>query len=107
MQLRKTYQNLNPGMLCDEIHALVQKVGIKAEEAKLQTYPLPSGATQSRIAMTFKMGGKECGSAHIIESPAGETELILDLQEALVPNEKAALLQEELDFIFGSYELKW
>ncbi|MCK4403079.1 MAG: hypothetical protein KAV98_04875 [Dehalococcoidia bacterium] len=109
MQIRKTYRGINPEMLHNEIRDLVQKQGIIASEAKLQTYPLPSGATQSRVTLVFKTQAKqkECGSAHIIGSPGGETKMLLDLDENLLPKESISTLQENLDFILGSYELKW
>jgi hypothetical protein len=100
---------INPEMLHDEIRDLVQKQGIIASEAKLQTYPLPSGATQSRVTLVFKTQAKqkECGSAHIIGSPGGETKMLLDLDENLLPQETISTLQADLAFILGSYELKW
>ena len=108
VQIRKTYRDINPEMLCEEIRGLAQKQGITAGEAKLQTYPLPSGATQSRVTMVFKTEDKkECGSAHIIGSPKGETKMILDMNEKLLVQEKISTLQEDLDFILGSYEVKW
>ena len=106
--MKKTYRDLNPEMLCDEIRGLAQKQGITAGEAKLQTYPLPSGATQSRVTMVFQTGDqKECGSAHIIGSPEGETKMILDMDEKILAKEKISALQKELDFIFGSNEVTW
>jgi len=109
MQITKTYMGINPEMLHNEIRDLVQKQGIIAGEAKLQTYPLPSGATQSRVTLVFKTQAKqkECGSAHIIGSPGGETKMLLDLDENLLPKESISTLQENLDFILGSYEIKW
>jgi len=108
VQIRKTYRGINPEMLCDEIRGLVQKQGIVAGESKLQTYPLLSGATQSRVTIVFKTEDqKECGSAHIVGSPKGETKIILDINENLLPKEKFSTLQEDLDFILGSYEVKW
>lgn len=108
MEIRKTYRGINPEMLCDEIRGLVQKQGIMAGEAKLQTYPVPSGATQSRVTMAFKTEDqKECGSAHIVGSPKGEAKMIFDIDENLLPKEKFSTLQEDLDFILGSYEVKW
>ena len=50
---------------------------------------------------------KECGSAHVIDSPEGETKLILDLDENLLPKERVSAIQGELDFILSSYEVKW
>ncbi|MDH5364586.1 MAG: hypothetical protein OEW82_05405 [Dehalococcoidia bacterium] len=109
MQITKTYLGINPEMLHNEIRDLVQKQGIIAGEAKLETYPLPSGATQSRVTLGFKTQTKqkECGSAHIIGSPGGETKMLLDLDENLLPKESISTLQENLDFILGSYEIKW
>lgn len=108
VQIKKTYRGINPEMLRDEIRGLVQKQGIVAGEERLQTYPLPSGATQSRVTMVFKTEDqKECGSVHIVGSPAGETKIMLDLDENLSPKEKISALQEDLDFILGSYEVKW
>jgi len=109
MQITKTYMGINPEMLHNEIRDLVQKQGIIAGEAKLETYPLPSGATQSRVSLVFKTQSKqkECGSAHIIGSPGGETKMLLDLDENLLPKESISTLQENLDFILGSYEIKW
>lgn len=108
VQIRKTYRGINPEMLCDEIRGLLRKQGVIAGEAKLQTYPVPSGATQSRVTMVFKTENqKECGSAHIVGSPKGETKMILDIDENLLSKEKIATLQEDLDFILGSYEVKW
>jgi len=109
MQITKTYMGINPEMLHNEIRDLVQKQGIIASEAKLQTYPLPSGATQSRVTLVFKTQAKqkECGSAHIIGSPGGETKMLLDLDETLLPKKSISTLQEDLDFILGSYEIKW
>ena len=110
IQIKKTYRGINPEMLRDEIRALVQKQEIVVDEAKLQTYPLPSGSTQSRVTLTFKTQTarrKECGYARIIGSPEGDTKLLLDLDEKLIPQETISNIQEDLDFILGSYEIKW
>jgi hypothetical protein len=112
-KIRKTYRGISPEMLYDEIQDLVQKLGILVAETESQTYGLPSGATQSRTSFTLKTQAeqekdqKECGSVHIIGSPAGETKMMLDIDENLLSQEKIASLQEDLDFILGSYELKW
>jgi hypothetical protein len=107
VQIKKTYSGINPEMLRDEIGDMVQKRGIMVEEAKVQTYGLPSGATQSRVTMVFKAREEECGSAEIIELPGGETKLMVDLDERLLSPESISALQEDLDFILGSYEVKW
>jgi len=108
IHIRKTYQGLNPEMLYEELRDLAGKQGLLAEEAGLQTYPLSSGATQTRAVMKLKTskaeGEKECGSAHIIGSPSGETKMILDMDENLFPADRLKTMQENLDFILGSYE---
>jgi hypothetical protein len=113
IQIRKTYRGANPEMVRDEVQDLAQKQGIIVSDAKLQTYPLLSGATQSRVTLVFKTQGErsedqnECGTAHIIGSPVGETKILLDMDENLLSQEKISVLQENLDFILGSYEIKW
>ena len=44
--------------------------------------------------------------AHIVSLAKGETKLLMDIDEGLFPAEKVSRLQEDLDFIFGSYEAK-
>ena len=113
IQIKKTYRGLNPGMLYDEVQGLLEKRGIIAVETESQTYGLPSGDTQSRTTLALKTqteqekDQKECGSIHIIGSPAGETKMMLDIDENLLPQEKIVSLQEDLEFILGSYEPKW
>jgi hypothetical protein len=50
---------------------------------------------------------RECGRAHILGSPQGETKMLLDIDETLFPQEKLSAFQGDLDFILGSYEIKW
>ena len=113
IQIKKTYRGLNPGMLCDEIQILLQKQGVTAIETESQTYGLPSGDTQSRSTLALKTEAeqekdqKECGIAHILGSPMGETKMLLDVDETLCPQEKLSAFQNDLDFILGSYEIKW
>jgi len=49
---------------------------------------------------------KECLRAHVVGSARTETKLMLDIDEKLFPAEKATALQGDLDFIFGTYEVK-
>jgi hypothetical protein len=113
IQIRKTYRGLNPGMLCDEVRGLLQRQGIMAVETESQTYGLSSGATQSRITLALKARGtyeqdqKECGSVHILGSPQDETKMLLNVDDTFLPPEKLSAFQEDLDFILGSYEIKW
>ena len=112
-QITKTYRGINPAMLYDEVRGLAQKLGLIVDEAKQQTYSLPSGSTQSRVTLTLQTQGEKtkdqqiCGDAHIIGSPAGETKMLLDLDENILSQEKISALQKDLDFILGSYEVEW
>ncbi len=110
LQIKKTYRGVNTEMLRDEIRDLVQKLGITVEDARVQTYSLPSGATQSRVTLIFKAQARqkeERGYAHIIGSPDGETRMLIELDEKQIPQETISSLQEELDFLLDSYEVKW
>ncbi len=114
MQIRKTYSRVSPELLYDEIRDFVLKQGAIVDEAKMETYSLPSDSSSfiSRGTLTFKAqlepgkAQKECLRAHIVGSARGETKVILDVEEKLFPQEKIAALQEDLDFILGSYEVK-
>jgi len=112
MQIRKTYRDLKPELLYDEVRDFVLKQGAIMGEAKLETYSLPSDSSSfiSRGTLTFKVqdekgkAEKECLRAHIVGSAKGETKMMLDINEELFPQEKVSALQDDLDFIFGSYE---
>jgi len=109
MQIRKTYSELKPELLYDEVRDFILKQGAVVGEAKLETYSLPSDSSSfiSRGTLTFNIqGGKECLRVHIMGSARGETKLMLDINDELFPQEKVSALQEDLDFIFGSYEVK-
>jgi hypothetical protein len=113
VQIKKTYGGLSPGMLSDEVQGLLQKQGIVVVETESQTYGLPSGDTQSRTTLALKLPAeqekdqKECGTVRILGSPRGETKMLLDIDETLFPHEKLSAFQSDLDFILGSYEVKW
>ena len=108
IQVKKTYRDINPEMLCDEIRGLLQKQGVVVVETETQTYGLPSGDTQTCITMVFKMQDeKECGDAQIISSPGGETKLLIDLNDNLLLKENISRFQEDIDFVLDSYEIKW
>ena len=114
MQIRKRYEDVNPELLYDEIRDFILKQGTIIGEAKLETYSLPSDSSSfiSRGTLTFNIQAepgkteKECLRAHIVGSARGETKMMLDINEKLFPQEKVSALQEDLDFIFGSYEVK-
>ncbi len=114
MQIKKTYSDVKPELLYDEVRDFVLKQGTTIGEAKLETYSLPSNSSSfiSRGTVTFKVqdesgkSGKECLRAHIVGSARGETKLMLDINEELFPQEKVSALEEDLDINFSSYEVK-
>jgi len=114
MQIRKTYKEVNPELLYDEIRDFILKQGVSLGEAKLETYALPSDTSSfiSRGTLTFKARSepgkaeKECLRAHIVGSVKSETKVMLDIDEKRFSQEKVSALQEDLGFIFGSYEVK-
>lgn len=114
MQIRKTYKDLKPELLYDEVRDFILKQETVIDEAKMETYSLPSDSSSfiSRGVLTFKIPSKsgetekECIRAHIVGSARGETKLMLDIDEKLFPQQKVSALQNDLDFIFESYEIK-
>ena len=97
MQIKKTYTGVTPELLYDEIRDFVIKQGAVLDDAKMETYSLPSDSSSfiSRGTLSFKMPGKagrneeECLRAHIVGSAKGETKLMLDINDKLFPSEKA------------------
>lgn len=114
MQIRKTYKDLKPELLYDEVRDFILKQGTIIGTAKMETYSLPSDSSSfiSRGTLTFNLPAKsgepatECIRAHIVGSAKGETKLMLDIDEKLFPQSKVNALQEDLLFIFESYEVK-
>ena len=114
MQIRKTYQKVKPELLFDEVKDFVLKQGVVVDEQTFGTYSQPGDSSSfiARGTLTFKAQGeagrvgKECLRAHFVSSSKGDTKLMLDVDEKLFAKEKVAALQEDLSFIFGSYEVK-
>ena len=112
MQIRKTYQEVNPELLYDEVRDFVLKQGTIIGESKLETYLRPDDSSSFvfRGTLTFKVQAgqakteKECLRAHIVGTVKGETKVMLDINDELFTQEKVAALQDDLYFIFGSYE---
>ena len=114
MQIRKTYHNVKPELLYEEIKEFTIKHGTAVKEAKLYTSTV-SGDTSSfvhRGTIIFSMESgpkklaKECMTVHLLGSDTGETKVIFDIDEKLFPQERFKALQSDLDFMFGSYEVK-
>ncbi len=111
MQIKKTYNEINPELLLDELKDFVLKQGAVLAETKSETYSLPTDSSSfiTRGTITFKTPGepaKECLRAHIVGTAKGETKLMLDVEESLLPKEKISALLADLDFIFGTFEIK-
>ena len=114
MEIRKTYHEVNPELLYNEIKDFTLKQGAIIGDQKMETYSVPTDSSifTSRGTITFKMldasgkPGPECLSAHIVGAARGETKLLLDVDEKLFPEQKLAALQSDLDFMLGSYEVK-
>jgi len=109
MQIKKTYLNVQPGLLYDELKDFIMKQGAAPGETKFDTYSLPTDSSSfiTRGTLSFKSdAGKECLRAHLVGTAVGETKLMLDINESLFSPEKIKALIEDIDFIFSSYEVK-
>ncbi len=108
MQIRKTYKEINPTLLYDEIKEFVLKQGVTRDQDKLETYSIPSDSSSFiyRGTLTFKSQGKEALRVHIIGTDKAETKLMLDSVDELFPAEKIAELESDLSFMLGSFENK-
>jgi hypothetical protein len=108
MQIRKTYQELNPELLNAEIKDFILTQGASLDESKMETYTLPdeSAIFGTRSTMTFKISEKECVRVHLVGTARGETKLMIDVNDNLFPQEKISALEADINFIFGSYEAK-
>ena len=112
MQIRKTYNEVNPQLLYDEVKDFVLKQGTIIGESRLEIYLIPdnSSAFTFRGTLTFRVqegqnkATEECLRAHVVGTTRGETKLMLDINDELFPQEKVSALQDDLDFIFHSYE---
>ena len=112
IKIRKIYTEVNPELLYAEIRDFILKQGASLVEYKAETYTLPdeSASFISRGTLTFNVKseggkpGKECLRVHMVGQARGETRLMIDVEEKLFPKEKLDALQEDIDFIFKSYE---
>lgn len=109
MQIRKTYLNVKPDLLYNEVKDFVVKQGTTLGDDRLETLTLSTDSTGfiSRGTLTFLCSSnKECVRAHLVGVAVGETKLMIDTDDAAFPPEKTKSLMEDIDFIFGSYEVK-
>jgi len=114
VQIRKIYQKVKPELIYEQIKDFAIKQGTVIQDAKLYTSATPDDTSLfvSRGTITFTMEGgseksaKECLTVHLLGSDKGETRVIFDIDEKLFTEERLNALQSDLDFIFGSYEVK-
>ncbi len=106
MQIRKTYRDINPTILYDEIKEFIQRQGVTLDQNRLDTYSKPNDSSSFiyRGTLSFKIQGKEGLRAHIVGADKGETKLILDTDDTLFPKEKIDALEDDLNFMLGPYE---
>lgn len=112
MRIRKSYNNVNPELLYDEVRDFVLKQGATVVESKLETYLVPDNTSSFifRGNLVFKVrtgqdkAERECLRAHIVGMDKGETKLMFDINDEIFSEEKMSALQDDLNFIFESYE---
>ncbi len=108
MQIRKTYRDINPTILYDEIREFVLRQGVILDQNRMETYSMPTDSSSFiyRGILTFKVQGQEALRAHIVGTDKAETKLILDTKDDLFPKEKIEALEDELNFMLGPFEPK-
>jgi hypothetical protein len=108
MQIRKTYRDINPTVLFDEIKEFVLRQGVVLDQNKLETYSNPSDSSNFmyRGTLTFTIQGREGLRVHLIGVDKAETKLALDSDDSLYPTKKVEELEEDLKFMLGPFEAK-
>ncbi|MBI4295003.1 MAG: hypothetical protein HY669_02410 [Chloroflexi bacterium] len=111
IQIKKTYKGVNPELLLAEVRDLILKQGVVLDQSKLETYSTPGATVHiSRGILSFKIAAtpgeaeQECIRVHIIGSAMDNTKVLLDVDNGLFPPDKVKALEEDMVFIFGSYE---
>ncbi len=111
MQVKKTYKGVNPELLLAEVRDLILRQGATLEQSKLETYSTPGATVHiSRGILSFKSPAapgkpeQESIRVHIIGSAGDTTKMLLDVDDKLFPPDKLKAMEQDLDFIFGSYE---
>jgi hypothetical protein len=114
VQIRKIYQSVKPELIYEQIKDFAIKQGTVIQDAKLYTSAKPDDTSLfvHRGTITFSMEGgpeksaKECLTVHLLGKDKGATRVIFDIDEKLFTQERLKALLSDLDFIFGSYEVK-
>ena len=106
MQIRKTYTNINPTILFDEIKEFILRQGVTLDQNRMDTYSVPGDSSTFvyRGTLTFRIQDKEALRAHLIGTDKGETKLMLDSNDELFPPDSVKALEDDLGFMLGSYE---
>lgn len=106
MLIRKTYRNINPTLLYDEVREFILKQGVTLDQNKLETYSTPTDSSTFtyRGTMTFKVQDREALRVHIIGVDKGETRMMLESNDELLSKEKLATMEDDINFMLGAYE---
>ena len=106
MKVRKTYRNINPTLLYDEVKEFALKHGLTLDQNTLETYSMPtdSSAFIYRGTLSFRVQGREALVAYITGVDKGETRVLLESVDELFPEEKVRALESDLEFMLGPYE---
>jgi hypothetical protein len=106
MEIRKTYKDISPTLLYDQVKDFVLGQGLTLNQDKFESYSKPSDSSTFiyRGTLSFNLRGQEALSVHIIGADAGETKLMLDSQDPVFPVAKMNALESNLNFILGSFE---
>jgi hypothetical protein len=105
MQIKKTFKQINPTLLYDEVREFVLRQGLTLDQNKMETYSMPSDSSTFiyRGTLTFKVKGQEALRAHMVGQDRTETRLILDSEDTLFAPEKVKELEADLDFTLGAF----
>jgi hypothetical protein len=111
VQIKKTYRNLKPNLLYDEIKDLVLKQGLVVKDTMTGSYAMPDDTSSfiTRGTVIFRTPGKsgeECLNVNVVGSEKTESRVIFDINEALFAKDKVEAIVSDLDFLLGSYEVK-
>jgi hypothetical protein len=110
LQIKKTYRDLKPKLLYDELKDFIIKQGVVLGESRMQTYATPQDTSSfiMRGTLSFTAATKDkpvIARAHIVGSQKGETKLMVDIDETVFLQEKISALEDDLGFVFGAYEV--
>jgi hypothetical protein len=111
VQIKKTYRNLKPNLLFDEIKDLGLKQGLVVKDTITGSYAMPDDTSSfiTRGTIVFQLSGKsadECLNVNVVGSEKTESRVLFDVNEKFFPKEKVEAIVSDLDFLMGNYEVK-